>query len=151
MLYPGRDFGESLDLPTAVRLVDESMTHLGFTLLGDMVCEAFGDIVLRGNGRKDGGGFGLLYAGTLGQFLYEFYTDFTDGSSLTTSIHHGKSRREMKIFHAQYANAPVEDLFEKHRAGVALRSNNGVTPADHPPTLSALAARIDGFLTRTAA
>jgi hypothetical protein len=150
-LYPSRDLGESFDLPRAVDLIDESMDKAGLATLGDMVCEAFGEVVIRGYARYGGDAFGLLYAGTTGQFAYEFSTHFTDGSSLTTSVNPGSDRREIASYHAHFPGASVEELFEKHQAGVAKRSRGEVKPMEHPHDLAALAARIDEFLVRSAA
>jgi hypothetical protein len=150
-LYPARDPGASLDLPRAVTLVDEAMTRRGMVPLGDMVCEAFGDIVIRGYARVEGDVFGLTYAGTLGQFIYEFNTRFTDGSSITTSIHHGQARKELRFRHAQFPNASVEELLDHHLASVEKQTTERVRPEPHPMDLAVLAERIDDFLTRTAA
>jgi hypothetical protein len=87
----------------------------------------------------------------MGQFIYEFNTRFTDGSTLTTSIHHGQNRKELKFHHAQFPNASVEELLEHHLAAVEKRTTEKVKPAPHPMDLAALAERIDDFLMRTAA
>jgi hypothetical protein len=150
-LYPGRDIGPSLDLTQAMKLVDESMARCGLEPLGDMVCEAFGEIVIRGYAHADGSAHGLVYAGTMGQFAYEFNTTFKDGSSLTTSINPGESRADLKSTHVHAPDATVEELFEKHRAGVAKRAKRKAKPAAHDADLAALAVRIDEFLARTAA
>jgi len=150
-LYPARDPGPSVDLPQAVARVDEAMTSQGMTSLGDMVCEAFGEVVIRGYAREAGDVYGLTYAGTLGQFVYEFNTHFTDGSALTTSIHRGENRKELKFHHAQFPNASVEELLEHHLAAVDKRTTEKVKPAPHPMALATLAERIDDFLVRTAA
>jgi hypothetical protein len=150
-LYPARDVGGEVDLPRAIGLVEEAMAGLGFRPMGDMVCDAFGDIVLRGYGRPAGDVYALTYAGTVGQFLYEFNTRFSDGSSQTTSIHHGKNRRELLTFHAWFPNASVEELFEHHVAAVTKRTTAKVKPEPHPMNLAVLAERIDDVLVKTAA
>jgi hypothetical protein len=150
-LYPARDTGEPVDLQQAVRIVDQAMVSRGLTSMGDMVCEAFGDIVIRGYAREAGDVYGLAYAGTLGQFMYEFNTQFGDGSAITTSIHHGENRKELKLHHAQFPNASVEELFDHHLASVEKRTTDQVQPIPHPPSLATLAERIDDFLLRTAA
>ncbi len=150
-LYPARDPGASVDLPRAVTLVDEAMVGKGMVSLGDMVCEAFGEVVIRGYAREAGDVYGLTYAGTMGQFIYEFNTQFTDGSAITTSIHQGQNRKELKFHHAQFPNAPVEELLDHHLAAVDKRTTGTVKPMPHPMALEALAERIDDFLVRTAA
>jgi len=150
-LYPASDTGQRVDLQQAVGIVDQAMVRQGMTSMGDMVCEAFGDIVIRGYAREAGDVYGLTYAGTTGQFIYEFNTRFTDGSALTTSIHHGQNRKELKFHHAQFPNAPVEELLAHHLAAVDKRTTEKVKPAPHPVALATLAERIDDFLMRTAA
>jgi hypothetical protein len=150
-LYPARDPGDSLDLQEAVARVDGAMVSEGLESMGDMVCEAFGDIVLRGYGRAAGDLYGLAYAGTMGQFLYEFNTRFSDGSSITTSIHHGQNRKEIKSRHAQFPNASVEELLAHHVAAVEKHTVGDVKPEPHPMSLATLAERIDDFLMKTAA
>jgi hypothetical protein len=150
-LYPARDLGSFLDLDEGVRLVDESMAKFGLTPLGDMVCEAFGEIVIRGYAREADDVHGLVYAGTLGQFAYEFNTQFTDGSSLTTSINPGLDVPEIQSRHVHVPHATVEELFERHAAGIAERLQGGSSPAEHGTSLAELAGRIDQFLVRTAA
>lgn len=150
-LYPARDPGASVDLPRAVALVDEAMVSKGMVWIGDMVCEAFGEVVIRGYAREAGDVHGLTYAGTMGQFIYEFNTQFTDGSALTTSIHHGQNRKELKFHHAQFPNASVEELLDHHLAAVEKRTTERVKPGPHAMDLAALAERIDDFLMRTAA
>ncbi|MGH7729693.1 MAG: hypothetical protein ACRENJ_00400, partial [Candidatus Eiseniibacteriota bacterium] len=150
-LYPARDPGASVDLQRAVTIVHEAMVAKGMASLGDMVCEAFGDVVIRGYAREAGDVYGLTYAGTMGQFIYEFNTQFSDGSSLTTSIHHGQNRKELKFHHAQFPNASVEELLDHHLAAVDKRTTEKVKPVPHPMALATLAERIDDFLLRTAA
>lgn len=150
-LYPAHDPGASVDLSRAVTLVDQAMTRKGMVSLGDMVCEAFGEVVIRGYAREAGDVYGLTYAGTLGQFVYEFNTRFSDGSTITTSIHHGENRKDLKFHHAQFPNAPVEELLDHHLASVDKRTTEKVKPVPHPMALETLAERIDDFLVKTAA
>lgn len=150
-LYPARDPGASVNLPKAVGLVHEAMVSQGMMPLGDMACETLGDLVIRGYAREVGDVYGLTYAGTKGQFHYEFNTRFTDGSALTTSIHHGENRKALKLHHAQFPNASVEELLAHHLAAVDKRTTEKVKPAPHPMALATLAEQIDDFLMRTAA
>ena len=148
-LYPAHDLGPPRDLREAVRRVDEAMAKCGLAPMGDMVCEVFGEVVIRGYAGEAGDAHGLLYAGTTGQFAYEFNTQFGDGSSHTTSINPGTDHPEIQSYHSHFPGASVEHLFERHRKAVAGR--DGVRPAEHPRDLAVLAARIDEFLARTAA
>jgi hypothetical protein len=150
-LYPAHDLGPPRDLREAVRRVDEAMAKCGLAPMGDMVCEVFGEVVIRGYAGEAGDAHGLLYAGTTGQFAYEFNTQFGDGSSHTTSINPGADHPEIKSVHSHFPGSSVEHLFERHRKAITARAESGVRPADHPRDLAVLAARIDDFLARTAA
>jgi hypothetical protein len=115
-----------------------------------MVCEAFGDVVIRGYGKKGGSLYGVLMAGTAGAFVYELVTAFTDGTTLTTSIHAGSDSPERRSFHVQVPGASVESLLKRHARGVFGLLAEGRQPKAHPPELAALAAEMDGFLARRA-
>ena len=150
-LYPAHEIEPPRNLPEAVRRVDEAMAKCGLSPMGDMVCEVFGEVVIRGYAGEAGEAHGLLYAGTTGQFAYEFNTQFSDGSSHTTSINPGTDHAEFRSTHEHFPDASVEHLFERHRKALAGRARDGVRPAEHPLDLAVLAARIDEFLVRTAA
>jgi hypothetical protein len=150
-LFPGRQGDEPPSLPEAVAAVDRGMARAGLAPLGDMVCEAFSDAVIRGYGKKQGSLYGVLMASTIGAFVYELLTAFSDGTTLTTSVNAGRDAPERRSFHVHLPGASVELLLKRHAQGVFHLLAEDRRPKPHLPDLAGLAAEMDEFLARVGA
>jgi hypothetical protein len=129
-----------------VAAIDAAMAAGGLRPLGDMVCEVFGDLVIRGYRSDAGDAYGMLYAGTTGQLVYELYTAFRDGSTLTTSINQGAGKGKARFVHLP--DASVETVVARHAAAV---TRSRARPQQHAPELAGLAREIDAYLVRSRA
>ncbi len=139
--------GEGTDWTVAG--VDEGMAGIGFGSLGDLVCDRFMDVPMRGYATPEGDTFGTLVTNPMGETFPEFYSQFEDGASLITSVKVDQPSPERKSYRLHLPGGTVEQLYEKHCQGVALRVEEGgaaATPAE--PTLEGLARAIDAFIKR---
>jgi hypothetical protein len=136
-------------LAERVKKIDDDMKRLGYAHFGDMLFEGGSDVIIRGYGKKGSDTYGVLMAGTMGQWEYEFYTRFSNGSSLTTSTTEGiDNDRARKIVRSSHPGVSVAGLHRKHRAGVKKLTKGKTQPVEAEPSLSAMAAAIDEFLMR---
>lgn len=133
----------------ALATTDRAMKNLGMEHLGDLVCEKYGEVIVRGYGAPDGEAYGVHMQGTMGQCEWEFYTAFDDGSSLTTTTtEETSSSKRRKIYYRSHPDLDVEPLFREHRRGIDKFREQGVAPCSIDPTLAGLARAIDAFLQR---
>lgn len=144
-----------LDLQTVdvdeVQATHRALTDLGFTLLGDLVCEKAGDVVIRGYAQpQDGDAWAVLMVGTLGQGGFDFSSDFASGASLTTTTTPGqKDDKKRKSFKKSFAPAtPIDALWRSHRERLAAMTKRFGDPVAVTADLVALAKAIDASLVR---
>lgn len=128
--------------------VDSGMAELGFSPLGDLVCDKFLDIPMRGYAAADGDTYGTLVANGVGESFPEFCTRFEDGSSLITSVRVADAAPERGLYRLHLPGGDLHQLYEKHRRGIARMQRDGATPAAARPVLEGLAEAIDAFLQR---
>ena len=122
---------------------------LGFDPLGDMLCERFSNVVMRGYACVDSQTFAILIVGTAAQYGLNFYTRFDDNSSqTTTSIPGMEDLAHVGIFRTSYPDTDYQTLYTMHLQHIEQKSTQGVQAQTITPTLEALAASIDDFLQR---
>lgn len=145
----GKLLGEAFSNQREEEEAHQKMEELGFIHIGDMVCEAFPDMAMRAYAREDGDTYGIVSTGTLGQFVYEFYSRFEDGSSLTTTIHGMDENREKeKILKKVFPGLSLEQLYEKHREALEDREFQGNFLLQTTLQLVEFARWLDEFLLR---
>lgn len=137
--------------PAEVAATDRAMADLGFVLLGDLVCEKAGDVVIRGYAQPQGGDtWAVLMVGTLGQGGFDLSTDLAGGGSLTTTTTPGQKddarRRSWK--RSFPAGTPLAALWRAHRERLASLTKKAGEPVAVTADLAALAAAIDASLVR---
>jgi hypothetical protein len=133
----------------SIESIDVMMHAMGFDLLGDMLCERIGKVVMRGYACVDSQTFALLMVGTSGQHGLDFYTRFDDNSSqTTTSIAGMDDLAHAGIFRTSYPDIDYQTLYTLHLQHIEQKIMQGVQVQAITPTLAALAACMDEFLQR---
>ena len=125
---------------------------LGFQSFGDLVCERFGEIVIRGFVSNDADRYAVYMHGTFGQRVVEFVTRFDDGTWTTTTGNDGIATMEDRGLygqaHPEFA-MDIASLFGVHTAAIEkAQVDRGAQPESHEGTCEALAASIDAYLER---
>ncbi len=129
---------------------DAEMAAQGLAPIGDLICEAAGNAVVRGYVGDAVAGYGVIMATTEGLYATELYTALDDRTSVTTSTNPGAadidpSAGKRGCFLVARPELELEELLEAHRKAVKGKTGK---PAAAPPTLEGLATAIDEFLTR---
>jgi hypothetical protein len=149
----GRAAGEDVDAPETplqkLEPVDRAFTEIGFVPLGDVHCDRFGELYLRGYAGPDGDTYGCVVAGTFGQFLFEFVTRFDDGGSLTTSTTPNlEDKRKRRIFKRSFPKLNPDGLYQKHRLGIAEITSKAAKPLPAEATVGGFCRAIDEYIRR---
>ncbi len=134
----------------ALAAADAGMAALGYQPLGDLVAAALSSAVVRGYGKADGNAWGAHMQIGEGVTYNEFYTQFGDGTSLTTTSNfYARNIPAEGIYMRSYEGFGVEALHEKHLDGISrFDEHKGTMPTAAEPTLQAFAAAVDEFLAR---
>lgn len=149
----GRAGGQGVSAPQTpeqkLEPVDREFSGLGFVPLGDVHCDRFGELYLRGYAGPEGDAFGCAIAGTFGQFAYEFVTRFSNGGALTTSTTPNlKDQKKRRIFKRSYPDLTPAALYAKHRKAVAELSSARVKPSPVEATIEGFCRAIDEYIER---
>ncbi|WP_406697885.1 hypothetical protein V5E97_03440 [Singulisphaera sp. Ch08] len=100
--------------------IDRAFTNLKFTRLGDVHCNRFGELYLRGYAGPSGDTFAAIAVGTLGQFAFEFVTPLAGGGSLTTSTTPDlKDKPKAGIYKRSFPTLTPAALYQEHRSALA--------------------------------
>ena len=141
--------GDGQEADWTVASVDAGMEALGFEKLGDLVCDRFMDVPMRGYAPAEGDTYGTLVTSPMGEAFPEFYSQFDDGASLITSVKEDAPLPEKKIFRLHLPGGTVEELYAKHRKGIELRQKEeGAAALPAEQQLEGLARAIDAFIKR---
>ena len=141
--------GDGEEADWTVQSVDAGMQALGFEQLGDLVCDRFMEVPMRGYAPAEGDTYGTLVTSPMGEAFPEFYSQFDDGASLITSVKVDDPLPEKKIYRLHLPGGTIEELYAKHRQGVALREREeGARALPAEPVLEGLARAIDAFIKR---
>jgi hypothetical protein len=130
---------------------DAGMKAVGLEVLGDMVCDKFYDVVIRGYGAEGSDTYGVLMRSGFGDFYVDFVTNFEDGTSLTTTTTPGVkdiAKKKKKMYRRSYADKGVEYLHTQHRKRVTELVKKGLVPKPAPASLAEMAKAMDEFLVR---
>ena len=133
-----------------LEVIDRDIGGLGFVRLGDLMCSLMPDAVIRCYGRADTEYYGAHVRTDRGDSFTDFYTEFADGSSLTTSTNRASvSYPEARIYRRVALVEDAAGLEVVHRAAIlehAVSRRTRALPAR--ADLTACAAMIERFLDR---
>ena len=145
----GNDPGDGEEADWTVQSVDAGMEALGFAQLGDLVCDRFMEVPMRGYALPAGDTYGTLVTSPMGEAFPEFYSQFDDGASLITSVKADQPSPENKMFRLHLTGGTIEQLYAKHRQGIELRAReDAATALPAEPALEGLARAIDAYIKR---
>ncbi len=129
---------------SSLRLVatDQELEEMGFSLVGELICDRHPTTSMFVYGGI-GEGIAIVYDSDLS---YEFFTEFCDGSSYTTSVMKTliHSFPWLKIYRFSYPGRSLRVLWRCHQDRVA-KSGKVVRPMED---LGAIALSLDRYLTR---
>ena len=132
----------------AIEALHQELLDNNMQALGDMVCEQFNNVFIRGYAAQDQSAYAVLMIPFSQTPFFEFYTHFEDGQSLTTSQANirqdlPKGIRGQKIA----ANTTVADAWRNHCSKMQQLSESQPI-SKHSAALAELAAAMDEFLRR---
>ncbi len=137
--------------PDVLTQFEAGMQSLGFRMLGDFVAKRFREYVLRVFVSPDKLSYASLTASNFGYLCYEFISEFSDGSRLTTTTTSmAFSRPGVKLFYKDYPGLEVEPLFAQHLTlFTRFEQHKNAVPVALEPTLEGVARYFDQTLERT--
>ncbi len=149
----GKALGEDEPQPQApadkLTPIDQALSKLGFTSLGAVHVDRFGELYLNAYAGPKGDAFGCVIAGTFGQFEYEFVSHLSNGGSLTTSTTAGlKDQKKKKIYKRSFPDFKPSSLYRKHRAALAQLTTEKVRPVPLDATLEGFCRAVDDYIRR---
>ncbi len=151
-VYWNSDLGHFKDLdPEIGEKFQRGMKSLHFNLLGDLTPKRFRGFVLRCYVSPDGFSYANLTASIYGYLCWEFISDFSDGSRLTTTTQGmAFSRPAAKLYFKDFPGLGVEELYEKHlHLFERFQEGKKASPIPLEPTLVGLAKLFDDSIART--
>ena len=128
--------------------VETEMQALGLGRLGDLVCDKFPNVPMRGYAAPEGDTYGTLVSTGMGETFPEFYSQFDDGASLITSVKEATPDPERGLHKRTYQGQSLAELYAEHRLGVEELTQGGARALTVEPNLAGLAAAIDAYLVR---
>jgi len=135
--------------PSSTESVNEAMAALGFEHMGDLVCDRFSDVTMRGFAPREGNAYGCHMRSLLARGVIEFVTSFTDGATFTTSTNPELQNLPHKgIYGRSLPDANPEQLLAEHRQSIEELAAAGREPVAVEPTLEGLAKAVDAFLVK---
>lgn len=137
--------------PEDLAWMDREMEALGMRLMGDLTGATIPGTILRGYGHPQGFCYGTATASSGGEFLYEFVSEFTDGTSLTTTTMPGvKDEPKRKSVKRSHPLASPEELLRLHEAEARRLEATGLALREAEPELVGLARAVDEFVGKMA-
>ncbi|NJM87516.1 MAG: hypothetical protein HC847_10290 [Hydrococcus sp. RU_2_2] len=138
-----------------VKEAEKILQKLGFDLLGDLSCSQFAAVVIYCYVKPEGNTWATIMKTVTEQgeskFAgYEFFTDFSSGASLTTTITKLaiEDFKAQKIFRRSHPDLGPLELYNRHQAYIQeLEQKQGMAKTVDD-TLEAIAASIDDYLVR---
>lgn len=136
--------------PALLEAVEGNMKQLSFIPIGDMSLNTFKNATIRQYASPNIKAAGIHVQGDKIEPYTEFFTTFSDGSSLTTTAGNpGDSNPKALIFRIVKPNMSIEELFNTHKTAISNHEyKRGVTALQPEMTLKWLAEAIDDFLVR---
>jgi hypothetical protein len=134
----------------ALRKAEAGMQGLGLQPVGDVCCERFDGVIVRGYGAAGSLWWGVHMQAIDGQAYTEFVTRFADGSGLTTTNNRdARSFPDTALYSRVYGKADVARLHAKHLDGIRrVKAHRQTEPLAIQPSHLGLARAIDDYLQR---
>ncbi len=127
--------------------VDATLVELGFEPLGNVHCDRFADLYLRGYALSALNTFACVVAGTVGQFHYEFVTRFERGGGLTTStIPNTGTYYVRNAYHRAHPQQSPAELWKSHQKHLRELTGKGNQPLAIEPSLVGFCRAIEAYL-----
>ena len=137
----------------ALAAADREMAALGFTVLGDLDCSAAPGMIIRGYGTPGGFSLGIHVQSETATPYSEFYSEFDDSSSLTTTS--GPLSTDYtahRIFRHLLPGSNVGALYAAHVEALRdFAAARRCTPRAWSAELRSAAEAIESFLVRASA
>jgi hypothetical protein len=138
-----------------VQEAEKIVKKLGFEWLGDLSCSQFASVVIYCYVKPESNTWATimktLAEGGESKFAgYEFFTNFANGASLTTTITKLaiEDFKAQKIFRRSHPNLNPKELYNRHQEHIQeLEQKQGSTKIVEN-TIEAIAASIDDYLVR---
>jgi hypothetical protein len=129
---------------------DATLAGLGFRHLGDLVAKKQRDVVLRTYVSKNRLSYAILMAKRTMYLGNEFFSRFTEGSTLTTTTNASVgSQPVVKVYYKIHSALEPAALYDKHLWGIErFRTRKETEPVPLDPTLLGLARELDQALAR---
>jgi len=148
--------GWSMNDESKIAAMGQSLQSAGLKPLGDLVCSAFNNVVIRGFAGKDV--YAVLMIPVFGEWVLEFVTSFEDDTSLTTTtdVNAGRIAGTGALYikvdakaYAQNLSALPSEMLRQH--GEHVKEMRGAAARITEPALTGLAAQIEKSLRRHSA
>jgi hypothetical protein len=141
--------------PIDLKKIEDELSSIGFTNLGDIFCSSFSGMFVRGYAQPHGVTYASLIMRLQGNYLalgsVDFYSVFASGASLTTSIvPELQDSAEKKIYRTSSASSALTDIHREHEERLGILTDAHGLPRVVEESLLALAMSIDEFLVREA-
>ena len=130
------------------RLANEAL-GMGMSSLGDMICDQFNNVYIRGFANSADNCYFVLMLPEIGAPAPEYFTLFSDATSLTTTnVPHASNPKAGIFFQVIPGAEDVKTLWGAHNSERKNMQNKGREITPIIATLPGLAKVIDDFLTR---
>jgi hypothetical protein len=148
--------GWSIDDESKISALGQSLESAGLKPLGDLVCSAFSNIVIRGFAGNDV--YAVLMMPVFGEWVLEFVTSFEDDTSLTTTTNVNAGRiaetgaSYIKVDSKSYSknlSALPSEMLRQHDERV--KEMRGAAARRTEPELAGLAVQIEKSLRKHSA
>lgn len=131
------------------KAIEEGLAGLGYRHLGDFVCKRLRNDLRRCWLSPDGLAYAVAVATRFGLYTFEFFSQFADGSSLTTTTMGSDSNPDQGVFYKVVEWMQPAEMEAKHRWGLErFRQHRRTEPVPLPATLRGLVECFDVFLQR---
>lgn len=138
-----------------VKEADKILKKLGFDLLGDLSCSQFAAVVIYCYVKPEGNTWATIMKtiteGGESKFAgYEFFTNFANGASLTTTISKLaiEDFKVQKIFRRSHPDLSPKELYNRHQEHIQELEQKQGTTKTVEDSIEAIAASIDDYLVR---
>lgn len=137
----------ALDKDPSVQILKKEMEETGFGYLQSFIWEPGSDVLVHAFAKTDSQAYGVVMNSLSGAY-YEFYTEFEDQSSITTSSNtFTEDQTKGKMRKYGYTGLSTSELYEQHLKNIE-KYYQQKTALDAPVDFQVFLERLDGFMVR---